>query len=85
MRSMRSASVAARDKLFQMWVADPSLVHTVALVVCVCCDWCIVWLQLVHKFKAHETNTRDLSYDPRLNMLATCSFDKTVKIFAQAA
>ncbi|KAK9832909.1 hypothetical protein WJX74_001562 [Apatococcus lobatus] len=41
--------------------------------------------KLVHKFKAHESNTRGLSYDPQLNTLATCSFDKTVKIYAQAA
>jgi WD40 repeat protein len=39
-------------------------------------------LQVVAKFKAHSQNVRWLDYDPNRNLLISCSFDKTVKIFS---
>ncbi|KAG2444485.1 hypothetical protein HXX76_001235 [Chlamydomonas incerta] len=36
--------------------------------------------RLVHTAQPHKINVRDLDYDPRRNLLATCSFDKTVKL-----
>ncbi|GIL73720.1 hypothetical protein Vretifemale_3848 [Volvox reticuliferus] len=38
--------------------------------------------RLVHTSVHHKVNVRDLDYDPARNLLATCSFDKTVKILA---
>eukprot|EP00198_Chlamydomonas_reinhardtii_P000165 XP_001689500.1 predicted protein [Chlamydomonas reinhardtii] len=36
--------------------------------------------RLVHTARPHKINVRDVDYDPRRNLLATCSFDKTVKL-----
>jgi hypothetical protein len=36
--------------------------------------------RVVCKLKAHKINVRDLCYDTASNLLATCSFDKTVKV-----
>lgn len=38
-------------------------------------------LQVEAHLKAHLKNARALDYNPATNTLATCSFDKTVKVF----
>ncbi|KAG2493658.1 hypothetical protein HYH03_008173 [Edaphochlamys debaryana] len=38
--------------------------------------------RLVHRSAPHRVNVRDLDYDPGRNLLASCSFDKTVKLMA---
>ncbi|PNG99211.1 hypothetical protein TSOC_015015, partial [Tetrabaena socialis] len=38
--------------------------------------------RLVHTVRHHKINIRDIDYDPARNLLATCSFDKTVKLTA---
>ncbi|GLC57139.1 hypothetical protein PLESTB_001191500 [Pleodorina starrii] len=40
--------------------------------------------RLVLSTTHHKVNLRDLDYDPDRNLLATCSFDKTVKLLAPA-
>ena len=37
--------------------------------------------KVVAKLSAHKVNVRDMSFDRERRLLATCSFDKTVKIF----
>lgn len=39
--------------------------------------------RLVAQLPGHRINVRDLNYDPARNVLATCSFDKTVKLYVQ--
>ncbi len=39
--------------------------------------------RLVHSARHHRVNVRDVDYDPRVNRLATCSFDKTVKVYGE--
>ena len=41
-----------------------------------------LWSQVVAKFKAHTQNVRWLDYDADKNLLMSCSFDKTVKVFS---
>ena len=38
-------------------------------------------MQVVANFKAHEQNVRWLDYDAERNLLMTCSFDRTVRIY----
>ncbi len=37
--------------------------------------------RVVTKFKAHDKNVRGLAYDAANNLLLTCSFDRTTKVF----
>ncbi|GAX79155.1 hypothetical protein CEUSTIGMA_g6595.t1 [Chlamydomonas eustigma] len=37
--------------------------------------------KVVSKLAAHKINVRDMNYDASRNLLATCSFDKSVRIF----
>lgn len=39
--------------------------------------------RVVEKFKAHEKNVRGLLYDVQSNLLLTCSFDRTAKVWEQ--
>ncbi|KAG2447223.1 hypothetical protein HYH02_007963 [Chlamydomonas schloesseri] len=41
--------------------------------------------RLVHTARPHKINVRDIDYDPARNLLATCSFDKTVKLLGRPA
>jgi len=41
--------------------------------------------KVVSKFKAHTQNVRWLDYDAERNLLISCSFDKTVKVFSASA
>ncbi len=67
-----------------------SSVHASVTVPCVfvCVCACLqVWIhhvgsgKVVAKLHNHQVNVRDLDYDTDRNILATCSFDKTVSIF----
>lgn len=40
--------------------------------------------KVVASFRAHEKNVRGLAYDPENNLLLTCSFDRTLRIFCPA-
>lgn len=42
------------------------------------------FVQVVAKFKAHQQNVRWLDYDASKNLLYSCSFDRTVKVWAKA-
>lgn len=37
--------------------------------------------KVVSKYKAHEQNVRWIDYDPKRNLLLTCSFDRSVRVF----
>jgi hypothetical protein len=41
--------------------------------------------RLLHTARPHKINVRDIDYDPQRNLLATCSFDKTVKLLGSPA
>lgn len=40
--------------------------------------------KVVAVLSGHSVNVRDMAYDPTRNLLATCSFDKTVKVWGEA-
>jgi hypothetical protein len=39
---------------------------------------------VVAKLKLHSVNVRDVDYDAERNLLATCSFDRSVKVLRSA-
>lgn len=39
--------------------------------------------KVVAQLKGHTVNVRCIHYDPATNRLATCSFDKSVKVYEQ--